>query len=295
VLGCGSSTGTPRPSCLIDPNSACAVCKDAAKGPLLSKNYRGNPSLLIRYAHPDGVHRNIQIDVGKTFQRAVTTFYPLYRVPTLDAILLTHGHADACFGLDDVRGLQTFSPTDVTKADKSVTVHLSANTMKTIRQVFSYLVDKQDGPVKRKVAALEWHVLKNFEPFDVEGLRVTPVPVLHGEDYEALGFLFGERALVAYISDVSRIPDETMALLRKRPIDILIIDSLFKERAYNVHFSLPQALECIRALRPRRTLLTGLSDEFDYERDNAELRELGEREGLRVELPFDGQRLFVDL
>lgn len=32
---------------------------------------------------------------------------------------------------------------------------------------------------------------------------------MHGEDYICLGFLFGEKSRVAYISDVSRIPAST--------------------------------------------------------------------------------------
>lgn len=32
---------------------------------------------------------------------------------------------------------------------------------------------------------------------------------MHGEDYICLGFLFGEKYRVAYISDVSRIPAST--------------------------------------------------------------------------------------
>jgi len=32
---------------------------------------------------------------------------------------------------------------------------------------------------------------------------------MHGEDYICLGFLFGEKSRVAYISDVSRFPAST--------------------------------------------------------------------------------------
>lgn len=32
---------------------------------------------------------------------------------------------------------------------------------------------------------------------------------MHGEDYISLGFLFGEKSRVAYISDVSRFPEST--------------------------------------------------------------------------------------
>ena len=34
-------------------------------------------------------------------------WYPRWLVSSLDAVILTHGHADAILGLDDLRGLQS--------------------------------------------------------------------------------------------------------------------------------------------------------------------------------------------
>ena len=51
----------------------------------------------------------MQIDVGKTFRENAIRWYPKHGVTKLDAVLLTHGHADAILGLDDLRGLQVLA------------------------------------------------------------------------------------------------------------------------------------------------------------------------------------------
>ena len=43
---------------------------------------------------------------------------------------------------------------------------------------------------------------------------------MHGEDYVSLGFLFGERTKIAYISDVSRFPETTEFSKQEKHADI---------------------------------------------------------------------------
>jgi hypothetical protein len=60
ILGSGSSSGTPRPICILDPNSKCEVCRDAISRPQCdSKNWRGNPAMMLRVTHNDGRIRNL--------------------------------------------------------------------------------------------------------------------------------------------------------------------------------------------------------------------------------------------
>ncbi|RVW89960.1 hypothetical protein CK203_036579 [Vitis vinifera] len=125
-------------------------------------------------------------------------------------IILTHEHADAVLGLDDMRAVQPFSPTN----DISPTpVYLSQYAMESIATKFPYLVKKKlkEGQELRRVAQLDWKIIEsNHEkPFVASGLQFVPLPVMHGEDYLCLGFLFGEKCKVAYISDISRFPSST--------------------------------------------------------------------------------------
>ena len=112
-LGSGSSSGNPNLGCVMDPANACAACQDAIANPTTSRNRRGNPSLLIRYRAPghgsDQQPVTVLIDVGKTFKQAATRWFHEYKVRSVDGICLTHEHADAMLGLDDVRELQRFN------------------------------------------------------------------------------------------------------------------------------------------------------------------------------------------
>ena len=52
-----------------------------------------------------------------------------------------------------------------------------------------------------------------------------------------------------YLSDVNRVPDATMAYLKTLAIDVLVVDALLRKQ-HPSHFSLEEAVDCARALRP---------------------------------------------
>lgn len=400
-MGCGSSTGVPRAACVLDGMNECETCCLAMEGsPETNRNWRGNPSLLIRFVPPPSTPGapsppvlTFQIDCCKTFLQGVLRWFPRLGVCALDAVLLTHDHADAVLGLDDIRSLQKFHGEEETEGRRSTPEHLpvlcDARTMSSLRGRFGYLMPPLppapcpapavDSPhaetelVERKVAQLKWGTVRPFVPFDLHGLQVLPLPVLHGEDYVSLGFMIGsglgqsaEHEAVVYISDVSRIPQLTWTYLctgqlpdakekasdepssnssnvsvspppsdsssspfspasspfdrylcptahplpsppawRPLPdfpaspgpsaprISLLIVDALFPDREHNTHFSLQQTLEFVQRLQPRRALLTGMSDLFEYERHSAELRRLRAEGSLTVDvqLAYDGMRI----
>ncbi|WCJ20726.1 Metallo-hydrolase/oxidoreductase superfamily protein [Euphorbia peplus] len=169
-------------------------------------------------------------------------------------IILTHEHADAALGLDDVRALQSFSPTN----DIDPTpVYLSRSSMDSVLLKFPYLIKKKlrEGQEVRRVAKLDWKIVKedcHHHPFVASGVEFVPLPVMHGEDYISLGFLFG-------------------------------------------HFCLPQTLEAVRRLCPKRFLLVGMGHDFDHNRDNQFQAEWSKREGILVQLAHDGLRIPIDM
>ncbi|MED6152589.1 hypothetical protein PIB30_093500 [Stylosanthes scabra] len=108
-------------------------------------------------------------------RHCVSAASPIYhQISRIDSIVLTHEHADAILGLDVVRSLQPISPTN-------------------------------------GVAQFSWNIIAEDcnQSFFASGLKLTPLPVIHGEDYIRLGFLFGDKSKVAYLSDVSWIPATT--------------------------------------------------------------------------------------
>lgn len=300
-LGTGCSSGIPNALCLLQPSDPpCSVCfQSLSVPPECNPNYRCNPSLLIDYCRADGEHSYILIDVGKNFREQVLRWFIHHKIPRVDSIILTHEHADAVLGLDDIRAIQPFSPTN----DIDPTpIYLNQFSMDSIAVKFPYLVQKKlrEGQEVRRVAQLDWKIIESDlkKPFIASGLQFVPLPVMHGEDYVCLGFLFGEKSRVAYVSDISRFPDNTEHVISKAgagQLDLLILDTLYKKGSHNTHFCFPQSLDAVKRISPRRAMFIGMTHEFDHQKDNEFLAEWSRREGIPVQLAYDGLRIPVNL
>ncbi|KAG5537892.1 hypothetical protein RHGRI_025102 [Rhododendron griersonianum] len=306
-LGTGTSEGIPRVSCLTNLEKTCPVCSKAVE--VGDKNRRLNTSILIRHPRTSG-SCNILIDAGKFFYHSALRWFPTYGIRTIDAVIITHSHADAIGGLDDLRdwtnNVQPHIPIYVARRDFEVHFiilpffhHLFANIhllkfylqvcFPVMKKTHYYLVDTSVVTPGAAVSELEFDIIHE-EPFLVHGLKFTPLPVWHGRDYRSLGFRFGN---VCYISDVSDIPEETYPLLRN--CDILIMDALRPDRSSSTHFGLPRALQEVRKIQPKRTLFTGMMHLMDHEKVNGELIKLMDTEGLDVQLSYDGLRVPITL
>ncbi|KAL0592504.1 hypothetical protein ABG067_000068 [Albugo candida] len=294
VLGCGPSSSVPSMRCLL--SSGCDVCKEAYENPT-SRNHRLNPSILIRVKSSKGT-RNILIDCGKTFRQASLRLFPKLQIDTIDAILLTHDHADAIFGLDDIREVQSFHEEidPITKESLKVSsgalpVFCNKETQRQIETKFPYLCQSENLSA-RWVAQISFSLALPLQRLSVHGCDFVPIPVLHGDDYYAYGYVFGFEVgkCFVYISDVSHVPPQTMQYLVNRtdPIDILMIDALNTERRHSTHMNLPDVINLVLKLRPKQTYLTGMSHDFDYNKTNAELRDLPALDNLKVEMAYDG-------
>ncbi|XP_047327506.1 putative hydrolase C777.06c [Impatiens glandulifera] len=301
-LGTGCSSAVPNAMCLIQPtNPPCHVCHQSMSlPPERNPNYRCNTSLLIDYCSSDGgEHSYILIDVGKTFREQVLRWFTYHKIPRVDSIILTHEHADAVLGLDDIRAVQPHSP--INDIDPTP-IYLTQHSMDSLAVKFPYLVEKKlkEGQEVRRVTQLDWRIIENDskKPFVASGLEFVPLPVMHGEDYVSLGFLFGERSKVAYISDVSRFLPVTENYISKsgdHQLDLLILDTLYRKGSHNTHFCFPQSLDAVKKLQPKRVLFIGMTHEFDHHKDNEFLAEWSRREGIQVELAHDGLRIPIDL
>jgi hypothetical protein len=131
------------------------------------------------------------------------------------------------------------------------------------------------------------------------GLEVDAFAVEHGPRFLSLGFGFGPSAAkFVYISDVSRVPPHTLQQLQAyERIATLVVDCLDpgdRGFTYPTHFSLPQALDLVRTLRPQKTLLVGMTHAFEHHAGNARLAALLGEEGLDVQLAYDGLCVHVD-
>ena len=103
----------------------------------------------------------------------------------------------------------------------------------------------------------------------------------------ALGYKFGD---VVYISDANLIPEEVETLLKKDPIQILVIDALRLKEKNASHFSMKEAVKVTKRLQPHKAYLIGMSHEFDYRIHNKEIMQATNNV---VEMAFDGLLLKV--
>ncbi|KAJ3683348.1 hypothetical protein LUZ60_013575 [Juncus effusus] len=278
-IGTGTSEGIPRVSCLTHPSKTCPVCFKAAEPG--NRNRRRNTSIIIRHVTSSDTF-NILIDAGKFFYHSALEWFPAFGLRAIDAVLITHSHADAIGGLDDLRDWTN-------NIQPHIPIYVAQRDFEVMQKTHYYLVDTSVVLKGAAVSELQFKIIEE-KPFTLHNLKVTPLPVWHGQGYRSLGFRFGD---ICYISDVSEIPEETYELLEN--CDLLIMDALRPDRSSATHFGLPRALMEVRKIKPKRTLFTGMMHLMDHEKISEDLIKLKETEGLDVQLSYDGLRVPISL
>src|ERR1700737_4823501 len=247
VLGSGTSMGVPTLGC------PCRVCH--SNDP---HDKRLRPSLLISRGG-----QNVVIDTTPDFRQQALRV----GLDRLDAILLTHGHADHILGFDDIR------PFNI-RQKSALPVYGTEETFQVIRRAFAYVFDER--PSLSTVPSVDLRVMNR--PVELMGLPIIPVPLLHG-DLEVLGFRFGR---AAYVTDFSELPNSSVPLLEG--LDELILDAI-RDIPHPMHQTVEQALALIDRLKPRRAWFTHIAHDLAHAETNARLRKLGLR---NVQLAYDG-------
>jgi phosphoribosyl 1,2-cyclic phosphate phosphodiesterase len=264
ILGCGSSGGVPR----ADGNwGAC--------DPADPRNRRSRCSMMARRLSAEGPGRqtSLVVDASPEF-RLQTAAAGLKR---LDALLLTHDHADQCHGIDDIRAFAL-------NQRRRIDCWMDEATRESMMRRFGYIFEGQGGyPAIADIRDVPAH----GQAWRIDGPS-GPIPVMtfdqdHGE-IRSLGYRLGA---MAYSSDVVNLSEEAFAALAD--LDLWIVDAL-RYTPHPTHAHVDLALDWIARVKPRRAILTNMHIDLDY-------AELSRRlppgvalahDGLRVELEMDG-------
>jgi phosphoribosyl 1,2-cyclic phosphate phosphodiesterase len=250
LLGTGTSVGVPSIGC------PCEVC--ASSDP---KNKRTRCAALVGL--PQG---NLLIDTPPDLRQQLLR----EKIGIVHAVLYTHEHADHLFGLDDLRLFPFY-------LGHPVPLFCEEQVERRIRQSFDYAFQAEEPTHTGAVPQLTFQRI-GLEPFDVLGVRITPIKLKHGPKFDVLGFRIGN---VAYCTDTNGIPPESLE--RLRGLDVLIIDAL-RHRPHITHFSLEEAIAVARELAPKRTIFTHMCHDLGHAATNSTLPP-------GMELGYDGQRV----
>jgi phosphoribosyl 1,2-cyclic phosphate phosphodiesterase len=231
LLGTGTSTGVPSIGC------ACETC--ASDDP---RDKRLRVSVLVEH---DG--QTVLVDTSSDFRQQALRV----GLKHLDAVLITHCHADHIFGLDDIRPLNF--------RHGALGVYANERAWVDIRRIFKYVFEPSHfgGGLPQVVP----HTVVDGAPFCLSpDLTVTPLEVIHGR-LPVVAYRFNN---FAYATDLSEIPPASLEALRD--LDALVLDCL-RVKPHPTHLTLESALRYVEQLRPRRTYLTHIAHDIKHARD----------------------------
>lgn len=254
ILGSGTSHGIPVIGC------ECSVCTSTDL-----RNNRMRASALLRL--DDG--KAILIDAGPEFRLQALRAH----ITRLDAVLITHSHADHIHGLDDIRIFTT-------RCDMPIYAeHISIGE---IQERFSYIFKAtQEGGGKPHLQLI---TVDEEKEILLAGIQITPIPVRHGA-LSILGWRCGD---TAYLTDCSSIPDSS--LQRLKGVKNLVIGAL-RERPHSTHFNFTQAVAQIEKINPENAWFTHICHDFSHVGIQEWLHK--NAPGKKIEPAHDGLRITI--
>lgn len=223
-LGTGAAGGVPLYGC------DCGACRRASKEP----RYRREPcSALV-----EASGTRVLIDGG------LMDLHHRFRPGELDAILLTHFHADHVQGLFHLRWgrgepIPVFIPPD----------------------------NEGCADLFKHPGLLDFRVQTAFAAFQVGNLSVTPVPLNHSKPTFGYHLQAPGDTSFSYLTDTCGLPEPALSFLRQQRPDGLAIDCTSPPRlqpsAHSGHNDWQQALQLVADIGPARGWLTHIRHDLD--------------------------------
>lgn len=259
ILGSGTSTGVPILGC------NCQVCQS---NDLRNKRLRTSAVITLQSG------KNVLIDASPDLRTQLLTSH----FSMIDAVIITHDHADHTHGMDDLRPFGF-------KSSKALPVYTASETAGDLARKFPYIFDrnnyfKDKAILGGGIPLLDLNIIQDdklkicneeFEFFSLPHGHINTLGVRHRK--------------MAYIVDCQEIPPATLKKLSESELELLIIDCL-RPHPHQTHLHLDKTLDYISRIRPKLAVLTHLAHEWDYLALTHELL----RRGVKNTFPaIDGQ------
>lgn len=237
ILGCGGSMGVPQ---LGNLWGAC--------DPTNPKNRRLRSSVLVQQDDT-----TILIDTGPDLRQQLLAA----SVNHIDAVLYTHAHSDHTHGVNDLRpfSLQHKKPIDI---------YGDETTLEEIKRFFPVGFT----PLPEKGSIYKLHLIPNIitGPFHLGSLNVEAFPQDHGHGMISQGYKINR---MAYSTDLKSLSQATLDMLKGK-LDLWIVDC-YKYEEHSTHSHFDQTMSWIDYVKPKKAILTHMSEDMDYETLHAQL------------------------
>jgi len=228
ILGSGSSVGVPR----ID--GYWGKCKKN------KKNIRSRCSVMITKGS-----NSVLIDTSPDIRDQ----FLANKIKNVTCVLITHKHADQTLGLFELRPF-------FWKYNKKIDVYSDQITIKHLKKTQSYLFNKSidyKPCLNAKIVKPNFTLGKSNNKINFNSFLVK-----HGM-IKSLVYVFNK---TAYISDCNDLSIVNLDLLKN--LNYLILDCL-KFGKHPSHFNVHEALYVSNQLKPKKTILTNLHYDLDYD------------------------------
>ena len=230
ILGCGSSMGVPRPDGFF------GNCD-----PKIKKNFRTRCSALLKTSD-----ENILIDTSPDLRQQLLR----HKIKKINRVLYSHMHADQTHGINDLRSFYINNK-------KPINVYADNATSNYLKHNFSYCFKSysKEYPATLKLNKIKKRLIIKDKN---KNISISSLKVKHGKVDSVCYFIDKDLAYISDISEISKKDYQKFCNLK-----YLIIDCLWY-RNHPSHLNLEKTLALIKIFKPKKSILTNLHNDLDY-------------------------------